>query len=149
MVSVVLARYRSFGTSADFSNTVESVVLSLREAQVYGAGGKKAVVLGSDCEGSSFNCAYGVHFITSASSYTVFVDKDSDGMYDSGEEIQTIILPSGVAVALNQNPLDIVFKRPFPDAQINNGLDDAQITLSKSGSSAIVSITSAGQISVQ
>lgn len=150
MVSVVLARYRSFGVSADFNNAVEDVVLSLREAQVYGAGGKKSAVT---CGGSAFNCAYGVRFQDTGTSYIIFVDTDGNGVYDSGEAIQTNTFPAGITTTgiTPASPLSIVFKRPFPDALINGNQSNtsASITLTKSGDSAVVSITSAGQISVQ
>lgn len=148
MVSVVLARYRSFGVNADFSNAVENVVLSLREVQVYGAGGKEAAVM-CGTPPSSFNCAYGVWF-QSSTPYIIFVDKNDDNVYNGGEEIQTITLPTGVAMFTPQSPLSIVFKRPFPDAIINNdSINSATITLTKGGNSSDVTITSAGQISVQ
>lgn len=157
MTSVVLARYRSFGVNADFSNAVENVVLSLREAQVYGAGGKDAGAVTCGTPPSSFNCAYGVVLQSGGTSYIVFVDTNGSGAYDSGIDglIQTVTLPSGVLISdlivggINESPLSVVFKRPFPDALINNTLDNASITLTKSGNSSVVNITSAGQISIQ
>ena len=157
LVSVVLARYRSFGINTDFNNAVENVVLSLREAQVYGAGGKTAGGVMCGTPPSSFSCAYGVHFQSLGTSYIVFVDTDGNGVYDSGTDglVQTVTLPSGVSILeINiggtlESPLSVVFKRPFPDALINNGLSNASISLTKNGDSSSVTITPAGQISTQ
>lgn len=155
MTSVVLARYRSFSINADFANTVEGIVLSVREAQVYGSGSRAAgasITCGSPA--SEFSCAYGVRFMTGGTSYVVFVDRDDSKTYTGAPEmIQSIALPAGVSLSTTLSPLDIIFKRPFPDATINNNPANtsASVTVSdsRSGKLQTISITSAGQISVQ
>lgn len=149
MTSVVLARYRSFSVNADFANTVENIILSIREAQVYGSGSK---VAGTACgtPASEFNCAYGVRFTDGGTSYIIFVDRDDSKTYTGASEmIQSITLPAGVSLTTASSPLDIVFKRPFPDAIINNGsVNSATITVSNNSKLQTISITSAGQMSV-
>lgn len=153
ITSVVLAQYRSFGVNAEFRNAVEGVVLSIREAQVYGAGGKTAVAKSCGTPSSPFTCPYGVLFQNLGTSYVVFVDVDGNGVYSSAEEIQTHNLPSGITTTgiTPSSPLSIVFKRPFPDALINNdpNIMSASVTLTKEGKSSVISITSAGQVSIQ
>lgn len=154
ITGVVLARYRSFGIGAEFSNAVENVVLSLREAQVYGAGSKvtgSGMMCGSPP--SAFSCAYGVHFTNNGASYVIFVDQDGNKDYaaSGSEAIQTIDLPEGISITIPPalSDLDIVFKRPFPDAIINDTLDSASITVTSITKSHTITVTSAGQISVQ
>lgn len=153
ITSVVLAQYRSFGVNAEFRNAVEGVVLSIREAQVYGAGGKTAGVIQCGNPPSLFTCSYGVQFQNLGTSYFVFVDVNEDGTLTSSEEIQTHKLPTGITTTgiTPASPLSIVFKRPFPDALINNNpsITSASVTLTKGGKSSVISITSAGQVSIQ
>lgn len=153
MTSVVLARYRSFSVNTDFVNTVEDIVLSLREAQVYGSASK--AVEGGGCGGSVFDCAYGVNFVNGGTSYVVFVDANVDGMYSSDEAVQANNFPSGITTTgiPPASPLNVVFKRPFPAAIINNDPinTSASITVSdsKSGKLQKITISSTGMISVQ
>ncbi len=158
LTSVVLAKYRSYSVKTTVANTAETIVLSLREAQVYGTSGKIASAVSTECGGSAFNCPYGVQFINSASSYVVFVDKNDDGSYQAPSElVATVNLPAGMTttglttVVNPMSPLRIVFKRPFPDAKINNNPANttATITVSNATNSATVRISSAGQITIE
>lgn len=158
LTSVVLAKYRSYSVKTTVANTAETIVLSLREAQVYGTSGRATSTTAVQCGGSSFNCPYGVRLTNNATSYTVFVDKNGDGQYNAtAERVETITLPTGITttaistVIPPASPLDIVFARPFPDAKINNNPANtsATITVSNSTNSAIVRITSAGQITIE
>lgn len=155
LTSVVLARYHSYNIKTTVVNTAETIALSLREAQVYGTSGKVMATVPTECGGSSFNCPYGARFTNNSSSYVVFADKDGDGAYTGAPElVATVALPAGITItALEPAPalLDVVFTRPFPDARINNNVANttASITVSNSTNSAIVRITSAGQISIE
>lgn len=158
MTSVVLAKYRSFSINSVFANAVEGVALSLREAQVYGSGSKTAESVTCGSPASSFNCAYGVRFPTAGTSYIIFVDKNDNKIYNSedGELIKSITLPSGISISdFNPSasiPIDIVFKRPFPDAIIEQGNSQnasMKVTDSRSGKFQTITISSAGLISVQ
>lgn len=175
MTSVVLAKYRSFSTNSDFANAVEGLVLSLREAQVYGVGSKTAG--GTVCPPapeSAFNCAYGIYLSKvdgENGSYVIFVDANKDGSYNTGEPVvQTVSLwnPSeiwifeiavdkivnGIHGITNPNTLTVTFKRPNPDAIINGDPNNTsvQITLKKGvaqTNSSVVNVTSAGQMWIQ
>ncbi|MBI3634049.1 MAG: type II secretion system protein [Candidatus Yonathbacteria bacterium] len=168
MTSVVLAKYHSFSTNSDFANTVEGLVLSLREAQVYGVGSKTAgdvIICGTPP--SSFNCSYGIYLSKiggSNGSYVIFVDVDKDGLYNPALDtiVQTANLwvPSGIWISdimvnnISQDTLSITFKRPTPDAIINGvpGNTSASITIQKGAGDInknIINITSSGQISIQ
>lgn len=157
LTSVVLAKYRSYSVKTTVANTAETIVLSLREAQVYGTSGKVAAVTGTECGGSAFNCPYGLQFTNNATSYVVFADKNGDGSYVASELVATVNLPTGITttglttVVAPMSPLRIIFSRPFPDAKINNNPANtsASITVSNSTNSATVRITSAGQISIE
>lgn len=158
LTSVVLAKYRSYDVKTTVANTAETIVLSLREAQVYGTSGKVASATPAECGGSTFNCPYGIQFTNNATSYIVFVDKNNDGSYQAPSELVTTVnLPTGITttglttVVAPMSPLRIVFSRPFPDAKINNNPfnTSATITVSNSTNSAIVRITSAGQITIE
>lgn len=166
MTSVVLAKYRSFSTNSDFSNVVEGLVLSLREAQVYGVGSKTAGGISCGSPASPFNCAYGIYLSKASGSngsYTVFVDVDKDGLYTASDMVvQTVslgntsdILISDITInGINTDTLAVTFKRPNPDAIINGDINNtsASITIKKGTTgtnSNTVNITSSGQISVQ
>ncbi len=168
MTSVVLAKYRSFSTNSDFANAVEGIVLSLREAQVYGVGSKTAggSIVCPPSPDSAFNCAYGIYLSKISGkngSYIIFIDTNKDGLYSAGEPIvQTINLwdPSEIWISeimvnnTNTDTLAVTFKRPNPDAMINGGLNNtsAKIILKKGvaqTNSSVIEITSSGQISIQ
>ncbi len=172
MTSVVLVNYRSFNNNSGFTNAVEDVYLALREAQVYGSGGRTAggtTTCGNPA--SSFNCAYGVHFVNGSGSYNFFVDINQNRIFDTGtgELIQTISLGSGTTVtslwcvrsgtsgACGTSGASVTFMRPSPDAFISevsgvsapaNSLNGVEVTI-KGIKTAKVVISGAGQISIQ
>ena len=169
MTSVVLSNYRSFNINVDFINTVENVILVLRESQVYGAGGKKAgdSVVCPPTPATAFNCAYGVNFVNGSGSYDFFVDTNVNSIMDAGELIQTILLGNSTTITsllcvrsgspgvCVNNYASITFKRPSPDAVIVetpspvNSLDGVDITISNGIKTVIMKISSAGQMSIQ
>lgn len=172
MLSVVLGNYKSFGTNAKFSSANEDVVLALREAQVYGASTKGYTGV---CGGMTpFDCRYGVHF-TSASpnnnGFILFVDVNNNRIYDGGDtvispqanglsvvwgsNISITELSCGVGIRCTNGDVSITFKRPNVDAYIadlanSSSYDISSIQLTDSNTSAIatVTISSAGQISL-
>ncbi|HAT68677.1 MAG: hypothetical protein A2481_01375 [Candidatus Yonathbacteria bacterium RIFOXYC2_FULL_47_9] len=165
LTSVVLANYFTFGANSEFVNASEDVVLSLRQAQVYGAGTKKSA---GAC---SFDCAYGVHFAANTPhGFTSFVDTNNNGKYDAGEGTEAVIWNDAISVTgikcglitsdcvgdiTNGAMMDVTFKRPSPDARISdlafNGYKSGWITLSdaNTGKTITIAISLAGQISVQ
>ena len=167
MTGVVVANYRDYTTNAYFANASEDIVLALRQAQVYGAGGKANTVICTGGETLS-ECRYGVHFST-ASGYSdgliLFVDIDNDKIFVEGEQIETVKWKSPIKITglscggtACAGGLDITFRRPNPDALItetNNigvSYSTAKITISNGETlprKTAVIISNAGQISLQ
>ncbi|MBI3495158.1 hypothetical protein HY065_00865 [Candidatus Berkelbacteria bacterium] len=150
------------------------IVLALREAQVYGTAGKKNYV--AFCGVSNFECRYGVNFsMSTPDRFTVFVDNNDNKIYDAGTDtlVETIMLKSPIAISsvecLNyggvntvcsslegNTMLNITFKRPSPDAFINDTADPAidsyelgRVTITNGIKTSTVTISKAGQISLQ
>lgn len=173
LTSVVLANYFTFGANSEFVNATEDVVLALRQSQVYGAGTKKSATA---CGASSFECAYGVHFVANTPhGFTSFVDINNNGNYDAGEGVETIVWNDAISITgikcslitsdcvgdiTNGATMDITFKRPSPDARIFDravntppfgGYKNGWITLSdaNTGKTSTIVISLAGQISIQ
>lgn len=120
---VMLARYKSFNSTILLRNLAYEVALSIREAQVLGIS-----VRG---ESGSFTNAYGMHFTSDATTYTLFVDRPlgggdpANGQYDPGEEVTTYTigqeneiksLCANKACTPAVTTLDVLFQRPDPDA---------------------------------
>ncbi|HBC70734.1 MAG: hypothetical protein UU05_C0030G0005 [Candidatus Curtissbacteria bacterium GW2011_GWA1_40_47] len=169
LTGVVLAKYNTYNTSAPFANASEDVVLALRQAQVYGAGGKgnPAVCTG----GTAFECTYGVYFSTSGTlknGITLFVDTNNDRMFTQGTDsvIERIAWNSEISVSALSCPgpvgtcgsaVTVTFRRPDPLAFIAevvnpaNSYDSASVTLTHaiSGRTANIVISKAGQISLR
>ncbi|MHB1118012.1 MAG: pilus assembly FimT family protein [Minisyncoccota bacterium] len=172
LTSVVLAKYRTFNTHATFVNSVENLVFSLRQAQVYGSstkGNKDASGNFVTCgTGTAFECAYGVHISPSDPSYAykIFVDVNDDKIYNVGDiDIETVARDNSISYGFlgcgaGGTPcagdfMDVTFKRPSPDAYIVDSLgapyDLGSVTISSSITQdvATITITSAGQLSIQ
>lgn len=172
--AIVIANYRGYSTNALSANAPEDVVLALRQAQVYGAVGRGCGLV------PSFDCRYGVVFTTTSGSekgFTLFVDSNDNKVYDDiSEKIETLTwsdpsvitkvecLPAITEPSCSNGILNITFKRPSPDALINDtadmtgftsgGYERGRVTVSNglSGGSAktkIITISQAGQISIQ
>lgn len=171
--SVTLASQSRFGAQVVLENMAYDIALSVRHAQLYGIAVRR---FGS----ASFDVAYGMHF-TSPTTYELFADSlEGNGIYDCPDpqnpatcelvEVTTIVgghrinslcvRPTGSpGFVCDKSRLDILFKRPEPDAYIRastGGVPDgvlyeaAQIILtSPRGHQKAVTIEQTGQISVQ
>ena len=172
---VMLFRQTKYNSSTVLRSLAYNVALSIRQAQVYGTS-----IQGT---GGVFASGYGVHFSTiSPKNYTIFADANSDGQRaPSGtEDVKTFTLNNGYTVsefcvynnlstihcsaathdttgAATINSLDIVFKRPNPDAYFYATLAGVSVgTYAKSyitiratdGTTRALSVTTTGQISV-
>lgn len=170
ITGLVLTNNNKFGGAILLENLAYDIALSVREAQVYGISVRQ---FGP----GNFEVGYGVHFdIASPKTYSLFGDIDVSGLWDSGEEvspspyaiergyfISKLCAPAGedadTCTAIEQ--LDIVFKRPEPDAFIsadgasgviypNNLQESARIALeSPRGDKKSVVVEVTGQISVE
>lgn len=133
VTGVVLANNARFGGVVLLENLTYDIALSIRQAQIFGIAVQR---FGA----STFSAGYGVHFdMSSPSNYVVFADAlTENGMYDCpspgtdtcelvqtttvtlGYRVQSLcITPPGGAENCGISKLDIMFRRPEPDAWIS------------------------------
>lgn len=154
--TVVIVRNAQFDNETLLQNLAYDVALSIRQAQQFGVN-----VRASD---GVFEGAYGAHFDAESTTYFAFIDMDEDGVYDEPEElVETYSLGRGATIGAichvqaggddcSLGRLDIVFRRPDPDAVINNGaISQATVELisGRKDGTRIISIESTGQISIK
>lgn len=172
MTALVVARYGTFNQGILLTNLAYDVALTLRTAQSYGLNVKSAPTASANYS-SNFNYPYGVHFDSGNSNNTkiiFFADTNIDSTYDAGEEISTYTIRRGSHVEKlcidnghgndgklqcnNVSTLDVIFKRPDPDAIITKNDDNtkliyAEINLKSSdGGTKKVIVRQTGQIAV-
>jgi len=153
ITAVVLAQYGSFNSITLLNSLAYDVALSIREAQVLGIS-----VRGDD---GAFSSAYGMHF-TSGDTYMLFVDRNDDGNYDSGEEVSSYTIgQNNEVVDLCANTtcdlatLDVLFLRPNPDALVYTDPSVSAISSSRvvvgspDGNTRTVRIWPTGQIAIE
>ena len=153
ITGVILARYGSFNSTVLLTSLAYDIALSIREAQVLGIS-----VRG---DAGAFSDAYGMHF-TEGVTYLLFIDSDDSGDYDDGEEISSYTIGQSNAItdlcvnsACNRSSLDVLFRRPEPDAIIAAdpslpNIDSARVIVgSPDGKVRTVRIWPTGQIAVE
>jgi prepilin-type N-terminal cleavage/methylation domain-containing protein len=133
ITSVILIRFSLFNSRILITNLAYDIALSVRQAQTYGINVRG---FGSG-ESIIFNTGYGIHFdAATPTSYILFADLNDDKDYTINELVESISLRGGNYLSdfcgttslANENcsstdeitELDIVFKRPDPDAYINS-----------------------------
>lgn len=170
VLAVVIPGYLEYSTKLELENLALDVALTIREAQGYGAGSKVSSV-------GVFDTPYGIHFnVNDPTHFIFFEDTNKDYKYVSADdyEIDPYEIKNGYAIdslcatrggsenciAGGVYDLDIVFKRPNPDAIItihNSGgsiigggyQDSAKIELiSPDQTTSTIAITSLGAISI-
>ena len=163
MTALVVVKYGTFNQSVLLTNLAYDVALTVRTSQTYGLSVKAASDSGSSYSSPTY--AYGVNIGTTGNTqFTLYADLNSDLSYDSGEEISTYSIKRGAVVnrvcadygndcTLGTNTLDILFKRPDPQAIICVGTtcdyDVAKIELKATdGNVRTVVVRRNGQISV-
>lgn len=169
---VVLANHSRFGGQVVLENMAYDIALSVRHAQLYGIAVRRF--------GTTFGVGYGMHF-GSATTYQLYADSlGGNGIYDcpdpsnpatcelvesttivGGHQITSLCVRStgNSTFTCGKNRLDVLFKRPEPDAYIRAstaGVADgvlyeaAQIILtSPRGLQKAITLEHTGQISVQ
>lgn len=137
VTSLILFNNNRFGGAILLENLAYDIALSIRQAQVYGIAVRR---FGT----SNFSIGYGMHFETaSPTTYVLFADAlSANGLYDgcpdsiSCELVESTEILRGYRVAdlcaipsgggaevCGLTKLDILFKRPEPDAYISaNGV---------------------------
>jgi prepilin-type N-terminal cleavage/methylation domain-containing protein len=170
--TAIVKQYKFKGDTL-IRNLAYELALAVREAQVYGIN-VRAVKVGPEYR---FDYAYGINFsMTTPQEYKIFVDSNAngdgtfgDGKYGVGDTlVQTYrlqglnkiqsICRDDCGSGKNMQVLDLVFKRPDPDAKIsgtgildpNNMPQNVTIKLvSPQGVVKSVIVYKAGQISVK
>ena len=172
--TLILANNARFGGAVILENLAYDVGLSVRKAQVYGIAVRR---FGA----TDFSSGYGIHFdITTPSAYVLFADVfptgTGDGIYEpeASELVESLSMlqgyrmldlcatsGGGLAEACGIDTIDILFKRPEPDAFISaNGVsgvanpgalhERARVILqSPRGDEISVIVEATGQIAVQ
>lgn len=181
MTAFIVAKYGNFNQGILLNSLAYDVALTLRNAQSYGLNVKSVPGAGSYTNtnySDEFRYAYGVHFDKNANTQVIFFADNTpstpDGRYTAGQDtfISKSTLKGGskiqnLCVISTKNSanlpscndvdtLDIVFKRPDPDAIINGGVANgnktnvhAEIILQSSdGSTKKVIVQKSGRISV-
>lgn len=161
ITGVVLAKYRGYGTNALFANATENIVLSIRQAQLYGVAVKGTT--GTCSVGSQFDCSFGVNFsVATPDRLTIFADNNNNGIFDAGDgTTQVVLWKSPIAVtaatcdgsACNGGIVNFTFKRPSPSAMIHDSgattYNAGSVSVSDGIKTSIVTVNKAGQISLQ
>lgn len=174
ITSTLLINYNTFDSRIAVENKAHEIAQWIREAQAYAMGVKSE-------EGQSWQVTrqrnYGIHFdMNNIGSFVMFTDRGVYDMhYDTTENIalcddasvecvKHVTLPNSMKIsklsvdAGNAQAIDIVFKRPDPDAYIacdvGAGMVDnctnAKIELtSVKGYKRQIVVLSSGQISIQ
>ncbi len=155
ITGIVVLKYGAFNNLILLKNQAFQIALDLRATQT-----KALSAQGQS--GTAFRYAYGLYFSTAAKGqYIIFADSNDNGVYTTGEEIDTRKLDSRFEIAslcngttCNLSTLSVLFKRPNFDAIMNAGaVSSGRINvLPKNAAGATartITVNSAGQISVQ
>lgn len=147
MTSVVLFNYNRFNETTLLSTFAYDLSLTIRQAQVYGAGVRDSdlasqgspISVGS-IGNPSFKKAYGLHFEKTKTSFSIFLDGlENNGLpngihevgsqnatdidldtylFQRGINIQALCVGSGISENCDKTSLDVTFHRPDPEAII-------------------------------
>lgn len=166
--AIVLANNSRFGNVIILQNLTHDIALSVRESQVYGI----AVRRYDPSSGPGvFSYGYGVHFAP-GTTFEIFADVNANGKWDAGETVKQTTIAGGFSISeicapadsCGKSRVDVLFKRPEPDACISvsgatslsgdgHCISSAQRTVitisSPREETASVTIEASGQISVQ
>ncbi|HEY5383440.1 MAG TPA: prepilin-type N-terminal cleavage/methylation domain-containing protein [Candidatus Paceibacterota bacterium] len=134
ITGIMLVNQARFDSSTVLRSLAYSVALSVRQAQVYGT----SVYGTTNSSSITYASAYGIYFSAIPGQYILFADLNSNGKYDSGEDVKVFTLSSGYVISdfcaaqsglpVPSNPqawcesggtisnLSILFSRPNPDA---------------------------------
>ena len=163
--SIVLVNYNRFGSQTLLRNLAYDIALSVREAQVYGISARSF-------RGAEFAVGHGVFFdLTEGDDFFfLYTDVNGDNFFSSastewvetftigrGYRIDRLCVPSGASENCAITVLDMLFKRPEPDAIIRassgSGFtvhDRARIVVTSPQEQRLsVLVETTGQISVQ
>ncbi len=163
ITGVTLANHSKFGGQVMLRNLAYELALAVREAQTYGVSVRKTN------SASNFDAGYGIYFnLSTPKEYSIFIDSTPDGLLTNtleevtkynigrGYEVSSLCLVENSGSCTPVNRIDILFKRPEPDAIIRgNGAENkiysrAEIVLKSPRNDTMkVVVEVSGQISVE
>ena len=124
--AIVLVNYNRFGSQTLLRNLAYDIALSVREAQVYGISARSF-------QGSNFAAGHGVFFDLNDGDdfFFLYTDVNGDNFFSSassewvetytigrGYRVDRLCVPSRESENCSITTLDMLFKRPEPDAII-------------------------------
>jgi prepilin-type N-terminal cleavage/methylation domain-containing protein len=164
ITAILMIRYNKFDDTILLTNLAYDMALTIRQAQTYGLNTREA-------SPGVFTKSYGVHFSGNDNkSFTLFADLDDNNQFDSASDkvlsVYTIKKNNTISdvcagsqddcVSISSSDsLSLIFKRPNPEAIINDGTgvmkSYAKITLeSKNGEDhTYIVVRKTGQISIE
>lgn len=125
--ALMLANNNRFGGRILLENLGYDMALTVRKAQIFG-------ISVQSTGGGNFGAAYGMHFsMSTPKAYVLFADSaPRNGAYGAGEDVQSFSISRGyqieklctpagtdISTCNSVSQLDILFKRPEPDAWIS------------------------------
>ena len=123
ITSIVLSNNTQFGGSLQLQSLAYNMAISGREAQTYGTAVRR---VGS----SNFAASYGLHFdLSTPTQYSLFADVGTtpNGIFDPSETLTTYRIGQSYRIAqlcaagdCTHTKLDVLYKRPEPDASIRS-----------------------------
>mgnify|MGYP001257128342 CR=1 FL=1 len=163
--SVTLTNYAKFGGQILLRNLAYDMALTIRQAQVYGISARTFF-------DAPFAAGHGVSFDLSVdtTSFRLYTDTNEDAFYSlagtelielytigRGYRIRQICVSNNSSEYCDATKLDILFKRPEPDAIIRGDRGSGFgrynrariIVISPQGSELAVLVEASGQISIQ
>jgi type II secretory pathway pseudopilin PulG len=150
IAGLILVNNNKFGGKILLENLAYDMALTVRKAQIYGIS-----VLRSGS--GTYTSGYGMHFsVSTPTSYTLFADAvQTDGLYTAGEQVESFSIdhgyrieklcaPAGTDITTCQsvNQLDVLYKRPEPDAWISANGNSCIVSQSNCQESARVGLVS-------
>jgi len=145
---MILANYQNNKKKYILLQVNQKLISDLRKVQNMAISGTEISGL---CSVTSLCYGYGA-YLNSNDSYILFADKNNNQLYNSGEEFETVNLPSPVVIqSISPSPVSIFFKPPEPVTYINQNSGagaSAEIILQIQGtaSTKTVSVNTAGLI---
>lgn len=153
ITGIVALNYGSFNNLILLKNQAYQIALELREMQTRSL----SATGGSTVGNNEFRRPYGIYFATATpGQYTLFLDGNSNGVYNAGEELEVRRLDSRFRIIQLRNgntgvtTLSVTFRRPNFDAIVNNGSAGGTVIIESisGGTTRQVLINPAGQINV-
>jgi len=178
--TVIVFNHKKFNDNLEITNLSHDVALYIRQAQVYGVSVKELKDI-SLTEEERFDTPYGIHFdiklAVNNKSFIFFADKNKDGRYNGDDSdcsrgapdicLEKIIIGKGNYIydicelkgntwncsGISMSAVNIVFKRPEPDAYLKlaSGMDPVAVKVCLSSSQGKIKeivVYTTGQISI-